>query len=207
MGSALAETTGFRQIAMPFGASAAALAFDWVASALFLLMSSVLAIGATNFYDDFIVLEVESFIASACQTIQHARVEPQGAFAVRAGPLVALVDLSDAEFRTVRVGNRSSLAEEVSEMIDCFVVSYMNSRRLLEKLHGRILFARSLCFGRFAGCALRTLNFVTSVRKASDADDEELREVLSLLSRAIWGSTRSISEIQYPSATEGAFDE
>ena len=55
-----------------------------------------------------------------------------------------LLDVSDAEFGMVRVGNRPSRAEEVSEMIDRFVASDMTSRRLLEKLRGRILLARSL---------------------------------------------------------------
>ena len=102
-------------------------------------------------------------------------------------------------------------------MIDRFVASDMTSRRLLEKLRGGILFARSLCFGRFAGCALRTLNrhcavsFVASVRKAGHADDEELREVLPLLSRAVWESPPREVSVKYSTpvllATDGAFDE
>ena len=153
-------------------------------------MSSVLAIGATNFCDDFTVLEVEPLTASACETIEAFfnllgwSLKELPPFDVRAEPLGALVDSSDAEFVIIRVGNRSR-AVEVSEMIDTFVASDMTCRRILEKLRGRIVFARSLCFGRFAGCALRTLNrhcsfpVVTSVRKASHADDEELRDVLS----------------------------
>ena len=105
------------------------------------------------------------------------------------------------------MGNRPSCAQEVSEMIGTFVASDMTCRRLLGKQRGRILFAR-LCFGRFAGCALRTALFVTSVREASHAD-EELREVLSLLSRAVRGSLREVS-VKYSGpvlATDGASDQ
>ena len=47
----------FRQIALPFGASAAVLAFNWVAAALCHFLAKLLYIGASNFYDDFTIIE------------------------------------------------------------------------------------------------------------------------------------------------------
>ena len=65
--------------------------------------------------------------------------------------------MRDAHDGIIRVGNRPERSEEMVAAIDeCLATVVLDIRRL-QKLRGRILFARSPCYGRFAASALRAL--------------------------------------------------
>ena len=49
----------YKMAALPFGAAASVYGFNWVASALKEVVVALLDVGATNFYDDFTVVEVD----------------------------------------------------------------------------------------------------------------------------------------------------
>ena len=73
----------FKQLALPFGASASVLGFNWTATALSTALCGHLRVGSTNFYDDFCVLERVELAASAAEAtegaLRYLGVGPEGA--------------------------------------------------------------------------------------------------------------------------------
>lgn len=210
----------FKQRALPFGATAAVLAFNWVATALCALLTAVFFIGATNYYDDFTVLERAELAASAADTVEEFfrllgwDLKDLPDFSATPAPLGAVFDLSSAGDGDIRIGNKPERAEEMSKAILEFVASDMQDHKLLEKIRGRILFARSLCFGRFAGCALRALNRACGTLAARsgqpDFDAGELRQALLTLADAVAFSPARLVRVVYHAPvcvfTDGAIE-
>ena len=59
----------YLSLALPFGAAAAVLGFNWVAAALCHLLCRAFAVGSTNFFDDFHVVEEEGLCTHTEQLI------------------------------------------------------------------------------------------------------------------------------------------
>ena len=64
------EVELFRQRSLPFGASAAVLGFNWVATGLCAILQALLAVGCTNFYDDFTVFEVTGATVEVAKVVE-----------------------------------------------------------------------------------------------------------------------------------------
>ena len=113
------------------------------------------------------------------------------------------MDLSSASSGTITIGNRPERAAEIAKAIHSFLDGDDFDGRLLAKLRGRILFARSLCFGRFAGVALRALNVACAALAASARRTlpppvaQDLRRALVILAAAITGSPARQVRVSY----------
>ena len=211
----------FLQRTLPFGASAAVLAFNWVATALLSLLTRMLRIGATGFYDDFTILEVDRLTEStdACITelfsILGWNLKPLPGFSSTFSPLGAVVELDGARNGDIVIGNKKERIEDVlSEISEILGQNSLDTKRLA-KLRGRLLFARSLCFGRFGGCALRALNSALAssftLRSPSAPLDPTLRAALGYLADTLSQAPRRTVHINYKPAiilfTDGSLEE
>lgn len=114
------------------------------------------------------------------------------------------------------MGNRPERSEEMVAAIDeCLATDVLDIRRL-QKLRGRILFARSLCYGRFAASALRALNAHCSPgssptsRLRSAGLPQELREALATLAKAVRLTPPRMIRVSYAKPvllfSDGAFE-
>lgn len=212
----------FRQPALPFGATAAVLCFNWVAYGIGLVLTSLFKLGSTNFYDDYTILETRRLAGSAGQTVEAVfdllgwSLKALPDFSPTPQPLGARLDLSMANSGTITIGNRPERTAELVKNIDEAVTSSTADRKALERLRGRILFSRSLCFGRFAALALHQLNVACSCLSASSTRSavrplsDDLKAALRALSAAVAGSPMRIVRVayHYPLVlfTDGAFE-
>ena len=161
---ALPKVELFQQLALPFGASASVLSFNWVAVALGAVLTRSLLIGSTGFYDDFTIIERGRLAQSATESVEAFfgllgwPLKPLPGFSQKPEPLGAVVDLTSAHAGEVHVGNRPARVSELGAAIEEFLSADVVDPKVLERIRGRILFSRSLCFGRFAGAALQNIN-------------------------------------------------
>lgn len=149
------------------------------------------------FYDTFTVVEVEQLTKSEDETVGAVfgmlgwSLKALPDFGVTAEPLGTIVDLSSAPSGHIRVGNKPKRTEEMCMAIQEFVRQPVKDLKWLAQLRGRILFARSLCYGCCAGCALRALNQhcaaagASSSRRVAPELAREFDEALLLLARAV----------------------
>ena len=154
----------FQQPALAFGASSSVLSFNWTAAALCAVLVNIFVIGVTNFYDDFTVLEVESLASNAKWCIEGAfgllgwSLKELPDFSTTAEPLGAVLDLAQCRQGRAHLANRPKRVEELVATINELAAGMPIPSGLLQRLRGRLLFSRSLCFGRFGGNALRALS-------------------------------------------------
>ena len=185
----------FRQLSLPFGAAAAVLAFNWVATSLCAILQNEFLIGATHFYDDFTVLEREGLIDATDQVILDVfallgwELKPLPEFSQVPEPLGAILDLREAKAGTIVISNQAKRIKELVTAIEDIRAQKVVDGKLLEKIRGRILFCRSLCFGRFAAMALRILNAECAGgahgRGQRRALSDDCSQALALLARAV----------------------
>ena len=114
----------FLQRSLHFGAAAAVLAFNWVATALHAILAVLFYLGLTNFYDDFVVVERLALADSAQEVFEGIfeligwTLKPLPGFAQRFEPLGVVVDLADAvgsenDDCQVRVSNQQKRVEQL----------------------------------------------------------------------------------------------
>ena len=154
----------FLQRALPFGASAAVLAFYWVAIALHAYLTRGLRLGCTHFYDDFVFIERGALTESVTEivtdffTLLGWDLKDLPGFSELFHPLGATIDLSQAAAGKIVVGNKQERVDNLISDMSAVISTGTVEQKALLRLRGRLLFARSLCFGRFGACALRALN-------------------------------------------------
>ena len=185
----------FRQVSLPFGAAAAVLAFNWIATALCAVMQEVFMVGATHFYDDFTVLERRGLIESIDEVITAFfallgwELKPLPGFSSTPEPLGAILDLRSAKAGEIVISNQAKRVDELVAAIAEVQGQDDVDLKVLEKIRGRVLFCRSLCFGRFAALALRTLNVVCASgpqgRGQRRVLTDDCKQALGLLARAV----------------------
>ena len=78
-------------------------------------------------------------------------------FNVESAPLGAILDLSDAANGKIKIKNKPERVQELLTALDETMAASSLHRSILPKLRGRLLFARSLAFGRCGGDALRAI--------------------------------------------------
>ena len=102
----------YQQPALAFGASSSVLSFNWTAAALCALLVNILSIGATNFYDDFTVLELDSLAANVKWCVEELfsllgwALKELPDFSTTAEPLGAVLDLAQCRQGRAQLGNR-----------------------------------------------------------------------------------------------------
>ena len=153
----------FEQLPLAFGASASVISFNWVAAAIKAVLTELFAVALTNFYDDFTIVEVEALASNARDVVEEMlglmgwRLKQLDDFAVETSPLGAVLDLSRCREGIATIRNRETRVTDIVAAIDAAGASERVSADLLPRLRGRLLFARSLSFGRCGGDALRAL--------------------------------------------------
>ena len=213
----------YRQLALPFGASASVLSFNWVGVSICSILTEIFRVGATAFYDDYTVLEASGLCESTTATVEGFfsligwPLKELPGFAPVFSPLGARFDLEQASQGVIVVGNKPERVEEMCSEIHQLQLDDDISAKKLEKLRGRLLFQRSLCFGRFGGMALRllTLALMASFTSASRTVPRqllpELRAALRTLSDAVrFTPARSIKvvlHLPHVCFTDGAFED
>ena len=151
------------------------------------VLTGFFRVGATNFYDDFCVLERARLVESADEAtagffgLLGWRLKDTPGFSAQPAPLGAVLDLERAHFGEARVQNKPERVEELSAALASLLRQPDCPAQLLPKLRGRLMFARSLCFGRFGAAALRTLNEACGDRGRVPLLTEGLKQALSNL--------------------------
>ena len=94
--------------------------------------------------------------SSPCSASRRSPIQPFGPVAE---PLGAVLNLTESGPAAVaELGNRESRVTELEKDIGSIVGEGRVSQRVLASVRGRLLFSRSLCFGRPGGVALRALS-------------------------------------------------
>ena len=173
------------------------LAFNWVAAGFTAILNVLFLIGCTICYDDFTVAERAGLAAHTTDIIEDLfgllgwPLKELPAFSAEPCPLGARFGLSQAHRGSIEVGNKPSRVEDLCSLIDEICAADCVDGKTLERIRGRLLFARSLCYGRFGGLALRVLNLSCAAAAAAPnravphAQRAELRRALCLLRPAV----------------------
>ena len=206
----------FQQPVLAFGASASVFAFNWAAAALKAIFVAVFKIGATNFYDDFDVIETADLADSAKDVMDSMfdllgwKVKALPGFDVESEPLGAVLDLADAKAGIAKIRNKKTRIDELVAAIEDAGKEGEIKGEVLPRLRGRLLFSRSLCYGRAGGNALRALS-------AACADGHRRVQVAGALARALYELHQSLlnarpreitvrTEMPVIVFTDGSFD-
>ena len=158
----------FESIALPFGSVCAVMAFNRMARALRLILSSIFMLVNTNFFDDFCQLELDSLCNSSWQTAELV-MRPLGwkismsedkrlPFSQEFSMLGAVVDLSRTAEGVVSVRNKDSRVEDIGKLVDDLCNRDVAPMSLLETLRGRLLYAAGHTFGRCTQLAIQLVS-------------------------------------------------
>ena len=142
--------------------------------------------------------------------------KPLPGFAEEPAPLGAVLDLSGAACGEIIVKNRPERVAELVKDITEFTDSPEVSLTRLLKLRGRILFSRSLCFGRFAASALKAVNAYCAAadacgqRRVQEPLVGDLRASMLLLAKVLRDAPPRCLKVSFPSPpiilTDAAFE-
>ncbi|CAE7836634.1 unnamed protein product [Symbiodinium sp. CCMP2592] len=139
----------FENYALPFGASSAVTGFNRAARALRIIMSRLLFLVNTSFFDDFCQLEIEGLTDSADQAAlemldllgwEVSDGEKLKPFASEFTMLGAVLSFKDAGRGLIRVRNKAGRLEEISDMVDRLASDPTCGARSLPSLKGKLLF-------------------------------------------------------------------
>jgi len=118
------------------------LSFNWVAAALCMTLVRLLKIGATNFYDDFTVIEAAGLAASTAEAVEGFfkllgwALKPLPAFAAKAEPLGAILDLSECRQGRATLANRPTRVTELTASMADVLVGLAPKPNDLSRLRG-----------------------------------------------------------------------
>ncbi|CAE7159166.1 unnamed protein product, partial [Symbiodinium necroappetens] len=155
----------FESLALPFGASSAVTGFNRAARALRIIMSRLLYLVSTSFFDDYCQLEVDALTGSADQTALE---------------LLSLLGWEEAQKGLIRVRNKPGRVDDVLDLFNCLREDPVANARILPSLKGKLLFASSHVFGRCAQVATQMINHA---EKQSGA--KVTQQVLDAVERAV----------------------
>ena len=172
----------------------------------------------TNFYDDFTIIEVEALAANARDTVEEIlallgwRLKELADFASEASPLGAVLNLDRCRDGIATITNKASRVDEIIAAIDAAGSTAKVPVDLLPRLRGRLLFARSLSFGRCGGVALRALGAAIESNKTlkTIVIDGQLARALFDLRQHLLGARPREIRVAHPSPllffVDGAFE-
>ena len=141
--------------------------------------------------------------------------KPLPPFMAKASCLGAVFDLTEAEHGLIYVGNRAERVDELVRACAGFLEDDDYLATDLEKMRGRLLIAHSLCYGRFAACALRAINKVIAETGPAKSQKvtacDELRAALAALMANIAIARPRAVHVKHRRPilllTDGAFEE
>ena len=182
------EVFGFVSRTLPFGASAAVLAFNRVARLVWRILVEA-GILCTNYFDDYPVLE---FSGSASVTVPAVRsvmsmlgfrcsLDKEVEFSEKTEMLGVCFDTSEAEKGNVLVSNKPSRVEGLSKNIDEVLKLGSIKSSDVARLFGRLQFAEHQLSGRIGKLALAELRQLEDSRGLVWNIDDESRQELELL--------------------------
>ena len=182
------EVFGFVSRTLPFGASAAVLAFNRVARLVWRVLVDA-GILCTNYFDDYPVLE---FSGSAAVTVPAIRsvmsmlgfrcsVDKEVDFSEKTEMLGVCFDTTDVENGNVLISNKPSRVEALSKNIDEVLKLGSIKSSDVARLFGRLQFAEHQLSGRIGKLALAELRQLEDSRGAVWNIDEDSRQELELL--------------------------
>ncbi|CAE7519874.1 unnamed protein product [Symbiodinium sp. CCMP2592] len=157
----------FESAALPFGASSAVTGFNRAARALRIIMSRLLLLVNTSFFDDFCQLEIDGLTDSADQAAlalldllgwevsDGDKLKP---FASEFTMLGAVLSFKDAGRGLIRIRNKPGRVEEIGDMVERLASDPGEGARSLPSLKGKLLFAASHVFGRCAQVATQLIH-------------------------------------------------
>ena len=121
-----------------------------------------------------------------------------------------VVNTGNVENREVRVGHTEERLKELLECIDEILIRDSVGTKILEKLHGRIVWFRTFVFGRRLHAATRVLSWHSRRTGPSIRIDDQLRSALGTLKNHLMSSrhvsiNRDINET-WIIFTDGAFE-
>ena len=205
----------FEQLPLAFGASSSVLSFNWIATALCRIVVGLLRLGATNFYDDFTVVEEEELAENAKGAFELLMrllgwtLKDLPEFGPTAEPLGAVLDLSRSRKGIAVISNKERRVADITAEIDKALSPGGVSSSNLAKLRGRLLFSRSLCFARFGGAALRALGPACEAG-SSPVVGAELRAALVNLRRYVRSAPPRVVRLRHTGVpvifTDGSFE-
>ena len=158
----------FESIALPFGSVCAVMAFNRMARALRIIMSSLFLLVNTNFFDDFCQLEVDALCDSSWQTAElvmkllgwriSMSEDKRLPFAPEFSMLGAVVDLSHTAQGVVNIRNKESRVKDIGRLVDEVCGKSLVPMSLVETLKGRLLYAAGHTFGRCTQLAIQMVS-------------------------------------------------
>ena len=160
----------FEVVALPFGSVSSVLAFNRAARALRLMLTKVLKLVVTNFFDDFCQLELGLLRNSAWMTAESVMSllgwkismgeDKRKPFSKTFKILGAIIKLPESESKVVEVYNKESrllrLKEQMEELRQSLGVHIGRSK--IEPLKGRLLYAAGHTYGRCTQLACQLLH-------------------------------------------------
>ena len=210
------EHVYFEQPVLAFGATASVFSFNWVALAVKHLLCVLLRLGATNFYDDYCVLEVAELAQSAEESVEALMaglgwsLKALPPFSDRTEALGAVLRLEHCREGLAVIENKPKRVEEIVDAIDAMAAAPLVQATDLPRLRGRLLFSRSLCFGRAGGSALRALAAVSAGTARRVIVDGRLARGLADLRRHLLTARPRMVTATVPAPvlifTDGAFE-
>ena len=184
------------------------------------MLASLFRLGVTSFHDGFAVTEEDATLTATEDLNEFFELlgwdmKELPSFSEQPEPLGAKFDLRRAAFGEIRVGNRPSRVDEMSATIRDVLEGGVIERKILERLRGRILHAGSLCYGRFACCALQVLNRTCSELASGTSTSrwtltDELRTALEVLVKVMTEAPDRLVRVAYHQPvllfTDGSFE-
>ena len=203
--------------ALPFGASASVLGFNWAARALSVLLVDLFFVGSTAFYDDFTIVEAAHLAKGTDETIEAFfrllgwNTKDLAGFNDVLEPLGAVLDLTDSAKGEAVLRNKPERVRDIESEVRELMEAPVMTGKPIARLRGRLLFSRALCFGRAGGIALRSLSKAAANPRAVVAESAELKSALtSLVAHLQVAPPRPIRAVVPPGPvlfTDGMVDE
>eukprot|EP00435_Cladocopium_sp_Y103_P046528 s3318_g13.t1 len=175
----------FLSSALMFGSTAAVYAFNRVSRSLWHVLSSLLSLWMTVYYDDFPMLEMQETADSATEGVaaildllgwKFARAGKKAApFSSSFDVLGISIDLSEIANGSIGLRNKPSRVESLSAILDKLVMDARVEPAVASSLHGQLNFAQ----GQFLGAPLKpAMQFFSKV--ANHGWSDEMRAELAV---------------------------
>eukprot|EP00435_Cladocopium_sp_Y103_P039589 s268_g10.t1 len=162
------STRLFKSLALPFGASASVFAFNKIARTLNVLGTRLFHLAWSNFYDDYIQLDVAKSKANSQVTAERMlsllgwdfsrKASKRKPFSAEFDALGATFDFSTSQTLKFLVKNKASRVSQIVESVGKILVEQSLSSKAAAALRGRLQFAESQTFGRALAANLKAFS-------------------------------------------------
>ena len=153
----------YKQLVMPFGATSVVYHFNWVARALWWVVVTQLAALTTHYFDDFTNLEISQLCSGTDRQVAQLfellgwELKEHLPFSEDFAVLGVVCDLGSSDEGTLRVRNKPSRIEELTETVQAILAAGRLQQPLARSLRGKYAFAGSQTFGKIGALPLGVL--------------------------------------------------